>query len=498
MVPTLSQVNNELWRRGITKQILRPKQAELRDFLLNTTSTTTVVNAHRQFGKSTSLFQYADEMARKNKNWIIKIGSSTNKQIQGILRVVQDTVLRSCPRALRPKFNKTDSEFTYPNGSVIKMIGVDIGMDRLRGTPSDLVILDEVGFFSDLDGLIKSVILPTFNERPHGKLILTSTPPEVLVHDFAQIYIPQAKANKAYWELPITKNPRFTTKDIEKFAEPYHVLNPLTSEIIKDGKTTEKFRREYLCEIIPDSERLVFPEWQMFKQPDHPNGTGHGLIFRDIKRPRHYVPFVVADFGFKDHTGIIFGWLDFTGTKIWNPEENLEKTSWPTLVCAREIWCNQTTPSAIAEQCLEVIKDVFPGKTIQEIQWYADADLGVLAEIQKQTKISFKSANGWIKQHKDGNITSTRTNIQHSRIVVDERCANLITQLDKGIWKENRSDWERNDVMGHCDLLAALIYYNKVMKWNHNPTPAPTYNEDNYWIKSPKVNNDDQDWNSFK
>lgn len=453
---TTIQILNKLWDLGESRYLLQPKQRELRTFLLNTTSQIVVVNAHRQFGKSTASFQYADEMARKNPNWIIKIGAPTYKQVKDIIKVVNQTVLATCPKKKRPFFNKADGEFVYPNGSVIKMIGVDIGVERLRGTPSDLVILDEVGFMRDLDGLVYSVIMPTFNQRPHGRLIMTSTPPTVLAHDFSQQFIPLAKSQNAYWELPITRNPKFTDADIRRFAAVYDIVDA-GGRVLTPGIETDKFKREYLCEIVPDTNRLVFPEWQLFKKKDEQGFEIHDFVKDEIERPSHYVPLVVGDWGLKDHTAILFGWVDFKSGK---------------LVVQDEIWVNYTTPSDICVMIKEKVSKLFSGVAYDDIIWFADMDASLKAELRKQTGIPWMEKYGMVKNNKDGNITNLRANIVQHKLLVNSKCSNLILQLDKGVWKENRQDWERSELMGHCDALAALIYMNKVAPWNNNPFPA--------------------------
>lgn len=471
---TRAAILRALWLRRDTTFILRAAQVDLRRHFMASPSKTFVANAHRQFGKSTAAFCIGDEYAWKNPNSIIKIGAPTSKQVKDIVKVVQRTVLKTCPPDLRPVFHKQDSEFHYPNGSIIKLIGVDIGQERLRGTPSDLVILDEVGFMRDLEGLVKDEILPTFNQRPHGRLLMISTPPKVLSHDYSQKFIPKAKLDNSYWELPITRNPDFTAQDIRKFASEYDIVD-VTGTILKKGEDTDNFKREYLCEVVPDSNRLIIPEWQLFKTRTPEGFEAHQLITSEVHRPKHYEPLVYADWGFNDHTGVLFGWIDFEQAK---------------LVVAREIWVNNERAATTAARVVQVARETFPGKDLQDIVFWVDADLSLTQEIKGQTGLDWRAVHGWIKANRDANIHRVRLKVAQSQIKVSTQCSNLIEQLDKGIWKTNRQDWERNPLLGHCDLLAALVYMAKNAPWDTNPEPHDYHIDPNVFI-SPKRKYDD-------
>lgn len=430
-----------------------------------------VINAHRQYGKSTAMFQFADEYARKNPGSIIKIGGPFQNQINDIIAIVVNTVLQHCPRDLQPRYTKGEG-FKYPNGSRIKLVGVDKNPNALRGTPNDLVILDEVGFMGDLDGLVFDIIMPTFNTRPHGRLIMISTPPEVLMHDYSAKFMPKAKMEDAYWELKITDNPNYTPGQIERFANDYSIVD-VDGNVLLNGWDTDKFKREYLCEVVPDVERLIFPEWQHLKLED-----GHRLVQPNIQPPSHYKPIVVGDWGFVDHTGIVYGWIN------WHEG---------TLHVKQETFVNYKTAYDISLAVKEKVQEVFPGIEESEISFWLDSDLEILREVRKYTGFNWFTCNGYVKSNKEGNINGIRELISKSRLFIDTQCKNLISQLDGGVWNPKRTDWERSDIMGHCDMLAALIYMNRVAPWKENPTPprkkitgnhevfvSPKFDLDNY------------------
>lgn len=458
---TIKKITDEFWRRGNLNFLLKPKQIELKNFLLARPDRRVVANAHRQFGKSTCMFAICCEFAIKNPRSITKFGAPTGKQVKEIIRVVKDTVLDSCPKDMMPVYKKADGEFVFPNGSIIKMIGVDIDDgDRLRGTPADFVILDEAGFMGNLENLVYSVIEPQFLQRSRGRLVMISTPSTAVSHDYTRIFIPQARGTDNYWELKITENPQFSKDQIQLLMDKYASVD-LNGNILVPGDKNEKFRREFLCEVFTSTDLMIIPEWQHFKY--HEEGQYGHMLVKDIPRPQYFQLVVAMDFGFVDRTGILIGWV--------NKQEG-------HLYIRDEIFVNYKTPSEIAVLIQEKLHEHFPGgysNMVPEPLFTADIQLQDIQEIRNQSGITFKFAE---KYNKEAAITSLRQRISTSGIIVHPCCKNLILQLDTGTWKnEERTGWERTEHMGHLDLIDALIYMNRKVPWKKDFTPVvePSY-----------------------
>lgn len=452
MAISTREITNELWRRGNLDFLLKPKQKELKRFLASKPHSRMVANAHRQFGKSTAMFALCCEFAIKNPRTITKFGAPTSKQVKEIIRVVKDTVLVSCPPDMMPEYKKADGEFVFPNGSIIKMIGVDIDDgDRLRGTPADFVILDEAGFMNNLENLVDSVIEPQFIQRPGGRLVMISTPSTAVAHDYTRIFIPRARSSDTYWELKITENPQFSADYLQTIIDKYATID-MNGEIVMSGMKNERFRREYLCEIFTATELQIIPEWQHFKQ-----GLEHGLV-RSMSRPEHFRLVVSMDFGWSDRTGVLFGWVDYENGLLFIQDE---------------LFVNYKTPTEVAEMIMEKLERIVPqgiDNLAVEPLFTCDLRPDQMNEMRKQSNLPFKYAK---KHDKEASITSLRQKITTSRIVVNPECKDLILQLDTGTWKNaERTVWDRTDHMGHLDLIDALIYMNRVVPWNTDFTPA--------------------------
>lgn len=465
------QIINALWARGNLQFFYRDEQLPLRNFLLNSTTDINVANVHRQFGKSTSVFAIYCEYCIRNPGVLVKYGAPTIKQVKEILAEVSTKVLETCPRLLRPKYNKTDGQFEFPNGSKIKIIGVNVDKgNRLRGSPANRVVLDEAGFMDNLEYVIEAIIMPQFLTTG-GKLDIISTPSEILGHDFVHKYIPKAKALNSYYELPITSNPRYKDESLQKIVNQFNLYSP-SGELLKSGFENDNFKREFLCQIFNDPKRMIIPEWE---------DLGKSSI-KEWNRPDHFRPVVSADLGFKDHSGILFGYIDFDNDK---------------LIVEDELFVNYLPPSDIANLILKKVKEHYPKhySDPESIKWIADAQQLVLAEIRKQSGIPFLGAN---KYDRDGAINALRTKISQGRLIVNPRCKNLIIQLEQGNWNEHRTDWERIDHLGHCDLLAALNYMNRMAPWNDNPNPKIFKSEFDHFYKEKQTTQIDDAWAGIK
>lgn len=436
---------------------MKPMQVALRSFLLEHPDELVVANAHRQFGKSTAMFAMACEFAIQNPGSIVKYGAPTIKQVKEILNVVNQTVLRTCPKHLRPTFKKSDGEYVFANGSVIKMIGVDIDDgNRLRGSPAHLVILDEAGFMRNLRNLVESIIEPQFLQTG-GRLIMISTPSTIEAHEYVRHYFGYAKAKGTYWELRIVDNPQFTPHDVAKIVEKFASYTD-DGVLVMSGEQNENYRREFMCEVFTATNLLVIPEWQHFKYTDKQSKPAHKLVV-ETKPPNFYRPMVTMDYGFNDHSGILLGWVDFERHK---------------LVVCDEIFVNYKTPLEVADQILEKVKIHFPNFSLDELLLTADLQPGSLGDIRRQTGLNFTFPH---KTNKDAGITALRSLITAGNIEVHPRCRNLILQLDTGIWKDElHTDWARTPHMGHLDLMDALHYMNRRAEWHKNRTPSVQVN----------------------
>src|SRR5690606_38434857 len=107
-----------------------------------------------------------------------------------------------CPEHLRPTYLASKKTYRFPNGSQIKLIGLDRNPDGLRGNAINVIIIDEAAFVGNLGKIYTSVIIPATMKQKNIRLIFISTPPESPAHYFVTL-INRAKLEGYYLELTI-------------------------------------------------------------------------------------------------------------------------------------------------------------------------------------------------------------------------------------------------------------------------------------------------------
>lgn len=149
----------------------------------------------------------------------------------------------------------------FANGSYIQLFGADTpnARNRLRGRKYKLIIVDEMGFFIEADGLIKSM-LPMLADYK-GTLLMTSSPGERLSGFFYEA--DQGKLQKSWskYNWTLLDNPHFMADDPESPGSSMGRSELDTIARLQFGGNTNhpSYRREYLGEWIADNTSLVYP-----------------------------------------------------------------------------------------------------------------------------------------------------------------------------------------------------------------------------------------------
>lgn len=229
--------------------MLRPAQLRLVELLdcvgTSVASRRVVGHYHRNAGKSFVGAEYAIETIMKSPGPPVLYLGPTEKQVRGIVMPNIAAILKWCPPEIKPAFNKQDSSFVFPNGELV-LGSSDRGFaDSHRGKDWRLVILDESAFYSELDYLIKDVLMPRVIPV-NGRILLISTSPKTPSHPFGN-EVRNAIENGTYLRLSVDDNPLITP---QLRAEYVHE---------SEGEHTSTFKREYLCELVVDEKFAVLP-----------------------------------------------------------------------------------------------------------------------------------------------------------------------------------------------------------------------------------------------
>lgn len=438
----LLAAKHQLIRKGNLDWLLHTGQRGLTDFFDTNKATISVFNCPRRFGKSYWIVWLAIRHALRNAGSQIRVAAPTQKQIKSIFIPLVGQILKHFPSELQPI--PANGTWTFSNGSIIVLAGADYKEgDALRGVASDLILVDEAGFTKNLRYLVQDILLPQ-TITTNGRVILASTPPKSMDHDFSNIYIPRAVAENSYLKRTIFDNPM--------------VSEQKRAQIILEcgGEDTDTWKREYMCELISDSTALIIPE---FRVDQH---------VKKNPMPNFFRPYVGADFGLKDFTAILFGYFDFHRQ---------------TLVIQEEFIANYQTTDQIGD-AIKAIETRLWGKPQFPPERLGDNELQTLWDLQRTHGINIKPA---IKHDKETAISSLRTCFQSNKIEVWPNCLKLIHQLQNGTWNDRRTSFERSETTGHCDAIDALIYLNRHIRRRENPFPVEKYSHATHFINPKPV-----------
>jgi hypothetical protein len=462
---TKKQIEKALWVKGELGYLMTSVQKELYETYKGAAPNATLVwLLARQTGKTYCIALIAIMEALKTPRCGINILTDTKLHMEEIIIPKFEEILQHCPEELKPEYNKQRFKYTFPNGSSINLAGSDAGnAEKLRGKTAKLVIVDEAGFCNNLRKIVLETLLPT-TTHTGGKLILSSTPPESYDHDFNQ-FVEEAELEGYLTKKTVYENPLLTQEQLNAIIKRY-----------PGGVNDFSFRREYMCEMLKDPQKAVFPEV---------DDNMLAAIVRVHPKPSFYTPYVGMDIGFKDLTVVLFGYHDFRANKIVIEREivrsgselQLKKFSEDILRTEDILWTNILTNEKNDPKMRT--SDIEPIVT-QEIYTHSGKKL-YFTPVTKE------------RGYKLPLINHIRMMLCSNQIVIDPSCKTLISHLKNGKWtNSSRDDFERSPKSdkdgipaGHYDAIDALLYMIKGMDLNYNPVPAQFRDRKPDFLKNP-------------
>jgi hypothetical protein len=441
------EARKELWFRGELSWKLDRNQKELYKLFHESDHKVQTWLLARRSGKTYALCVLALELCVKRPNSIVKFLSPTRLQVQTNIRPLIKQILEDCPEDLRPSDMKTqDFIYYFPNGSELQLAGSEAGhAEKLRGGSSHISIIDEAQDVSNLDDIIKSILLPT-TLTTGGKVLVAGTPPKSTDHEFVAL-IEKAEERGSIVKKTVYDNPRILEKDLEIILEEHAPLRE------KDPK----FRREYLCEIIKDESISVIPEF---------NENLKMQIVKPWPAPPYFDGYVSMDLGAIDLTALLFGYYDFRAGK---------------LIIEDELLCDFSKKDMNIERLVDLIKkkeeELWTNKLSGEVKKpymrVSDINPIVTQEIAVKSlgQIFFSPTK---KDDKEAAINNMRALLGGHKIIIHPRCVNLLRHLEHVKWAsaKNKNTFARSAVNGHYDLVDCLIYMCRSVLYSKNPFPA--------------------------
>jgi Terminase large subunit, T4likevirus-type, N-terminal len=449
------QLVAEAWRRGRLRYKLRAHQVSLQDFIATwrPDESRKVVKCARRFGKSFGLCLYATEFAIQHPGAQIRFAAPTEKALRKIIRPNMRVILADCPERLRPRWNTQDGVYVFPNGSEWHLAGTDKdNAEKLRGTGTDLAIVDEAGFHDDLSYVVDDILTPQLLDNG-GRLVMISTPATTPDHPFTARFCPEADAEKSLFIRTIRDNTHLKPEQVERYVKAL------------GGWTSLATRRELLCEDVVDLTRAIVPEFEEHKD----------AIVKERPRPEHFFPLVAMDVGFEDWHAIGFGYWDWDhALLVVEDEAFLRRATTDSIAAAIAAKETALWPWA-AREAYQTPSGRYQWEPWRQVRWsplrYSDTDLRLIADLGADHGLSFAPT---AKDEKEAQVNELRRFVASERIRIHPRCHNLIRHLKTGVWNKQRTAFDRSSSDGHYDGVDMLLYMLRNAPRNENPHP-PKY-----------------------
>jgi|688.fasta_scaffold02085_21 hypothetical protein len=425
--PKLAAGVHELFRRGELHFMLHDGQRKIARTIEGSGSKEFLVLCSRQFGKSFFGLVYALTYLQKNPRTKAYIFAGTNKDAMDIVNDNLSVIQRLAPQGWLLR-HKTERRWFLTNESQLR-IGSLEEPDATRGRNCNLVLIEEGAAACSSDQFryaISSVIGPMLLRSKSWRMVHITTPSKDLNHSVHADLIPKLALQGALARFTIHDNPQ------------------LTAEQIKEARdrclTEEDWRREYLVELVRSTVLTVVPEFE----PRH--------VVQEIKIPdRAHWTLSLDQGGIKDKHGILIGYYDFAKAKHVIVDELLL----PVNTASKDLvpMVHKLIEQVPQDHEHSIVADT-PGQVRVDL-----ANLGLYAFSPKKKQGSFEAG-----------VNYTRTIFKKDEIEIHERCVNLIAALNYGQFNKTRTDFARTEALGHCDMIAALIYFLRHQRTD-NPYP---------------------------
>lgn len=405
-------------------------------------STRKIARCGRGSGKTALVVPYMVQVCLDNAGGLVLYMARTKGLAK---RLIWDRVLELCRRhRVKITARVSDKLIRFPNGAEIWLWGADKEeeIEKLRGYPFRLVVLDESGSFGlYMEELIRTVLTPRLQDY-HGTILLCGTPPASCLGFFWDADQGRFKDQYTHFHWTMLDNPLFPL-----WAQTYETggawqeeaqLQFLRVRKEEDLKETDHvWRREYLGEWVSDSTS--------------------GRVYPSFSTERNVVPCLPVDREWYRVLAIDFGFVNAMG---------FIDACWSTQ-CKEVYFCNgmKRTGMSIADVAQEV-------KHRQTTNDYVSmvADCGSLGklialELQQRFSLPIEAAD---KREKAATIALLDSDFRNGRAFIlsgDPAIPQIMTLLWDSKRKQEQTGME-NDLSDCC-----LYAYTKCLHYLSTTRP---------------------------
>lgn len=534
----------------------------------------------RRWGKTSKWILILDEFAIRlpmevpdcRHGALLTYGTAYQSDIGDMIVPLANKLHADAPEDVRPTYHGSHeggpAGLYYPNGSVVKLVGIDKHPNALRGRASDGIVIAEARDVRKLAGTVQSVLLPQFQRRPWAFLAIETSAPDDDNHDVMKIFVPDAKRRGAFAEQTIDDNTAIDPREKERAIRQ------------AGGRDSVECQREYFNKIKRDENVVVVPE---FNEELH-------VAEREV--PKHAHAYVSADPGMRDLCALLWAVWDFEDAVLYVQRDWAKRGAGVSEIAGivrkneRELWgtdhiwdpdpysaINQglkPPPGMVrvelhsedddAVDALRATLSELPGAPelaqTQDGRWWvpegfaafacerqgyvahvfrteseaqrrrkplspreehpafaltqrpiempeglhywspdkqrfeqnpykrvSDINPTMIGELRSQHGLVFANADKSVGARRElarqeSAIHGVRTAFAAGQIIIDPSCKSTIMHLNGARWNEKRTDYERSELLGHADLLDALVYLWRAVNRKLNPFPPVAHGKD--------------------
>lgn len=441
LAKNLSESKNSLevdkcWRSGDISYKFWPVQKKMAEVLEGPGSLKRVLKCSRRLRKTTTALALSIKTALRKKKALIRFAAATRDSLIETIFPIMDQLCDDAPDDLKPVWLAQKHHYFFPSTeSIISVAGCDNlkAIGRLRGKAADLCVVDEAQEIVELRYLIDDVMMPQLMgvDKPKGPLWMLFTPPKTPVHESIK-YFQQAKLDNAAAEFNIYDG-GYSPEVIETFKRE------------AGGENSTTWRREYLVEEVVDENYALAKEWK----------NDYIQTYQQDEYYKFYDRYVGMDIGVRDLTVLLFAVYDFKRAKLFIQDE-----LW---------WNGPTMTTQIVADGIKAKEQELWGEKKPKLRIGDNNNLIFLQDLTLIHKIPFMPTS---KDDLAAMVNEVRLWINQGRLIVDEKCKQLLGCLKYGVWDKNHKEFERSVAFGHFDAFAALMYLIRNIDQNTNPVPA--------------------------
>lgn len=419
----------------------------------------------RRAGKSYGVGEYACRTCHENPNCSVLIVGLTRESIKRIyIRDVLSVINRQYK--LNAEFNKTELSMTFPNGSILYLVGADSDeseMLKLLGQKFRLVIIDEASMYTNIDQreLVYAILKPAVADY-RGTIAMIGTPSNYI--------------NSLFYDITTDAEPGWSVHRWSALDNP-HVRDNVLEDMEFFKRThpgiedTPRYKQHYLGEWYVDQDAMVYKYHTSVNDVDH---LPHDNVY-------HYV--LGVDLGYEDATAFVLAGYSYHDPNLYIVAVEKKSKMLLTDVANKIKYYLET---------FNVGTVVIDGAAKQAVE-----------EIKQRYALPIVATE---KSHKRDFIELMNTDLRIGKIKVLPDCDALTEEWENLVWDEKQrkvGNWVEHAGCDNHAADAALYAWRWAYNYTAQPKEVPRSVEqqiDDWWDNKGeeiKQNMESDEWMQF-